>query len=151
MPIPRYIVVLAYTLIGPLLGTLAFWGLMLNGIDSYAVNVLVRLAPHGYIFGLIPALGAGVAHVVSKPSLRILTVGLAGLAMTALVSLSAIADWVDRLQATLPSGSDVGFVALFILAKAAAAGGITACLMAAGIEHIEERRRWKKMAADNLE
>lgn len=135
--------IVSYTLLGPLLGALAFWamtwlphGLYTSflgnadaaiwsaGIKALSIDVL-----YGYLVGFLPAMGAGVCHVIARRKLdrskaRVFFVSLAGITLTAMLF------WVASPPA--------GFYEIF--APLVATGGIAAFLMATAVEIFAARR-----------
>mgnify|MGYP003583618601 CR=1 FL=1 len=142
MRIPSYTLIPAYVVFGPPLGASALWAMTYlpsallatldRGVDAQAWTSIFKLlgtyAMFSYLLGLLPALGAGIAHAVIRrrsgsSRVRIASAGLTGAALTAaLLLVGANAKAQDSLT-------------LFAIA----AGGISALLMALLLEGIGAR------------
>lgn len=135
--------VIAYALLAPPLGALAFWSLTMlptallatvqHGFDpaawSAAVKLLMIFASYSYLLGFLPALGTGIGHVLArrnlgKPKSRVIVVTATGLVLLALFML--VGTKSSRFDDTT-----IAFVA---------AGGISALLIASAVELVLARR-----------
>lgn len=135
--------VIAYALLAPPLGALAFWSLTLlptaalatfqHGFDltawSAAVKLLTIYASYSYLLGFLPALGAGIGHALARQKLgnakfRVIVVTAAGLVFPALFML--LGEKSSRFNEAS--------IALI------AAGGISALLIASAVELVSARR-----------
>ena len=135
--------VIAYALLAPPLGALAFWSLTMlptamlatfqHGFDpaawSPAVKLLTIYASYCYLLGFLPALGTGIGHALVRRRLgssksRVIVVTATGLVLLALFKLvGAKSSSFDE--------TTIAFVA---------AGGISALLIASAVELVSALR-----------
>jgi len=135
--------VIAYALLAPPLGALAFWSLTMlptallatlpYGSDpaswSAAVKLLMIYASYSYFLGFLPALGTGIGHALARRKLghaksRVIVATGTGLVLPALLMLVGV-------KAASLDETTIAIVA---------AGGIAAFLIASAAELIAARR-----------
>lgn len=135
--------VIAYALLAPPLGALAFWSLTMlptallatvqHGFDpaawSAAVKLLMIFASYSYLMGFLPALGTGIGHVLArrklgKPTSRVIVVTATGFVLLALFMLLGT-------KSSSFDGTTIAFVA---------AGSASAFLIALAVELLSVRR-----------
>lgn len=135
--------VIAYALLAPPLGALAFWSLTMlptallatvqHGFDptawSAAFKLLIIFASYSYLLGLLPALGTGIVHVLARrklgrPKSRVMVVTATGFVLLALFMLLGT-------KSSSFEGTTIAFVA---------AGSASAFLIASVVELLSVRR-----------
>ena len=135
--------IIAYALLGPPLGALAFWSVTLLPTAllamlqsnwgqlswSPAVKLLMIYASYSYLLGFLPALGTGIGHAlaqrkIGRRRLRVIFATATGLFLPSLLMLVGVKT--ARLDETT-----IAFVA---------AGGIAAFLIASAAELVAARR-----------
>ena len=151
MRIPRYAVILAYLLIGPFVGGLAYilftlvWdggglGASPPSFFENLVGLLGLVLKLAYGWGAVPALGTGVVHAAiqrrSTPWIRVVAVGVAGVVVSAVFAWAAI------------TGADAFTVS--VRRYITVIGGISALLMALGVEGMAWRRLNRHGAGSSL-
>ena len=132
--------IVSYALLGPLLGAITFWSMTFalpaifsghadTAVWSSGIKLLSIYMQYSYLVGFLPAVGAGICHVIVRRKLnaskaRVIFVALIGASLVA-VLFGITGNPVDLYETTLPM---------------VAAGGSAAFLIAMGVEFFALKR-----------